>query len=77
MNKIEIMQHVTRMVNDRDLEKFSQAELGGLVIHALENNELPERAMQALILVAACLMKDHSDDVEKDVLAVRDIYQRR
>lgn len=77
MNTEEITQRLTMMVNDPALEQFSGAELSGLVTHVLEMeiDRLSERAANALFVVAASLMRDHVDAVEKDILFVRSLMR--
>ena len=79
MNRKEIVQRLTEMVNRGEMEEFSSSELSGLLLHVLENDSdtLPDHAVDALFLVAASLMKDHVDSVEQDILTARDIYRRR
>jgi hypothetical protein len=79
MNSKEIIQRVTEMVANREMEEFSSSELSGCLLHVLEHDSenLPDHAVGVLFLVAASLMRDHVNSVEKDILAARDIYQRR
>lgn len=79
MDLSQITQQVTDMVNDPDLEEFTPNILAGLAMSVLENHhdELPEKAVSALFLISACLMRDHCNSVEKDILAARKIYQQR
>ena len=78
MDKKEVLRQVVEMVNDGEFERFTPAELGGILIEVLTKfyDELPEKAVGPLFLVTASLMRDHCEAVEKDIFAVRDIYQR-
>jgi hypothetical protein len=79
MDEKEILAQVTEMVNDREFERYTPADLGRMLMTVLEtdHDDLSEKAVSSLFLVAASLMRDHVEAVEKDVFAVRDIYQKR
>jgi len=79
MNREEITQTLIQMVNDPEIERLSAAELSGLATHVLETNfyGLSEQAVGALFIVAASLMRDHVDAVEKDILFVRSLMRSK
>jgi hypothetical protein len=81
MNRDEIIKRVGAMVEEiqrDDLPDLSPLLLSGMVSKLLADhlNDLPERVVNGLFLVAACLMRDHVNAVEKDIQAARDIYKR-
>lgn len=77
MDRHEIVQRLTEMVNDPDGEQLSPAELAGLLVQVLQESheELSERSTDALFVVATSLMRDHVDAVEKDILFVRSLMR--
>lgn len=77
MERQEIVQRLTEMVDDPDGEKLSPAELAGLLVQVLQESheDLAERSADALFVVAASLMRDHVDAVEKDILFVRSLMR--
>jgi hypothetical protein len=77
MDRQEIVQRLTGMANDPDREQLSPAELAGILIQVLQESHenLSERSADALFVVAASLMRDHVDAVEKDILFVRELMR--
>lgn len=77
MDRQEIVQRLTEMVNDPDGEQLNPAELAGLLVQVLQESheDLSERSADALFVVAASLMRDHVDAVEKDILFVRSLMR--
>lgn len=78
MDAKEISQQIVDMAVDRDLEEFTPHELAGVLMEVLmsHHDELPALAVTSLLFVSACLLRDHSVAVEKDILAVWEIYRR-
>lgn len=82
MNQGEINTRVEEMVVESHGEDFldiSSSELSGILMKMLGDHfyNLPEPVTDGLFLVAASLMRNHVNSVEKDILAARDIYKRQ
>lgn len=81
MNLKEILDRVGQMVekdNGADLPNLSSMELSGILSKVIAEayDELPGGAYENLMMVAACLMKEHVSAVEQDILSVRKVYRR-
>lgn len=78
MDKEEINKNLERMVARPDLPRLNATALTArLLSHVLYNyDSLPESTVDDLFFVSACLLRDFCDDVEKDVLAVRNMMTR-